>query len=798
MGRPHPRLTRRPPARAGRIGRAAAWAGACWLALIAGTYLVRVAAPNFIPGHLWRDAVGLATPSLGSVVSAAVRLAGGIALVAALLAGAAGQGRSWIRFAGGGRGTSLPPLLGPALGLGVCGTISYAAGFLGLYRTPALAALLVVPALTGVGALRRSARSVRDLVKASPRDVSRLAAGLAAVAWIGCALAAPVPETEMDSLKYHLGKPLRYLVEGKLAPNGNVFFRFPSLWEAGLTPLLGLGSEPAAKLLQPAVVGLLGLLLWAAVARAKPGAGALAAALLVAGYGTGRIAVTAKNDVLVALFVLAAFVLVREASGRGARARLLLAGLALGFALSTKSTALLGIAAVGVAHLAAARRVRVAALAAVTAGLVAGYAPWGARDWLEAGNPVFPFARGVFGAGMPPASERLLRDETHRYTAASYAGPLDKLRAPWSLAIAEGLWVLPAVALPGAVVLLRAGPLLPWAAAGLCALAVFAIGPPQPRYLLQGMPMLAGALELSLPLWGGVWPARLLAALVALDAGRGWTDYWSDRGARLAVTAGVAGADRYRLEKLTTYADAVAWADAHLPARAHVLIFGPTRAFPLARRTTLRTDYEKLPPLALAEDARDAAHLRRKLRQAGWTHLLYDRLNAVAWAEQMSILVPDHATLARWARVWRDRAALVYESPALDLRQGGFMLYDLRGPAGRGARFTLPGAEAFVHRPQALMHAGRLAEARADFDRLTRVAGAYALVRQARVAVFEAVLSRSEARRELEAVAATGFRSVWLFHTLSRYAREAGEPAAATEWRTRAEALAFRQEAWRP
>lgn len=768
-------------------------AAGCWVALLAGAYVTRVVLPNFVPVALWDDAVRLAAPSFRCVSAAAGSFAGSIALVVALLAAAAGQGAAWIRLLRAGPPRGGDPLIAMAVGLGVAGTASYALGFLGLYRPAALAASLAAGAAIGAGPLLRAIRSAGGPARGGA--AARVAGWCALIAWAGCVLAAPAPETEMDSLKYHLGKPRQYLLQGRIAPNPGVFFRFPSLWEATLTPLLGLGGEPAAKLLQPAVVGFLGLLVWSAMSRVRPGAGVLAAALVVAGYGTGRIAVTAKNDVFVALLVFAAFASILDPRRRGP-GRFLVAGIALGFALSAKSTALLGAAAVGAGYLAGAGRLRAAAPGLLAVGACLGYAPWGVRNWLEAGNPVYPFASALFQAGMPPASEALLREETHRYTAASYAALPDKLRAPWSLAIAEGLWLLPALALPAGLLLFRRGPGRAWAAAGLTALAVFAAGPPQPRFLLQGMPMLAGALELSLPVWRGGAGPPVLAAFVALDAIRGWSDYWSDRGGRIAVTAGCADPDRYRLEKLTTYAHAVRWVDERLPATAHVLIFGPTRLFPIARRATLRTDYERLPPLALAEASRDAAHLRRKLRQQGWTHLFYDRLNAVAWAEQMSRLTPGHAALARWERVWRDRAALIYESPVVDLRQGGFMIWDLRGPANGGARFVLPGSEAFAWEPAVLARAGRMAEARREFDRLARVAGPYALTRQAEVATFEGVLPRAEARRRLEAVAATGFRSVWLFSTLARYLEEAGEPSRAAAWRARADALAYRQEAW--
>jgi hypothetical protein len=181
------------------------------------------------------------------------------------------------------------------------------------------------------------------------------------------------------------------------------------------------------------------------------------------------------------------------------------------------------------------------------------------------------------------------------------------------------------------------------------------------------------------------------------------------------------------------------------------------------------------------------------MRQLGVTHCLYDRLRAVGRGEQLERLLPPDRALARWARWWRAHASLTYESPAFDPAQGAYELFEFvpraRGPA---PCFVLPGVEGWLWRAERLRRAGDAAEAYAVFDRIEAASGDVALVRQARVAIFESDLPHAEVRRRLEAVDALGFRSVWLLTTLARLAAEAGEGAAAATYRRRADALTWK------
>lgn len=777
-----------------------------WAALLAANYCVRSIAPDFAPGYLIRDALSLARWSFPA--AGLLWFSHAWALLLALLLGLAalGTGAPLLAWLAGDRRREklLSIFLSVAAGFGILGTALYGLGFTGLLRPAVLSPFLVLSALAGAAVLypvRGKGRARNRPARRPGIPGGKWLAGLALIAFLGYALSALAPETEMDSLKYHLGKPQQYALAGKIHVNANIFFKFPSLWEALLVPLMELGGEPAAKSAQPLVLLAVGGLLFAAANRSLPGTGTAAAVLLVTSYGAGRLAVTAKNDLLVGLFALAAFACWMESRRSRRRAWMAAAGLFLGFGLSVKYTAMLSVALIPLTMLAVEGKQAFRGSIPAFTWMALAYAPWGLRNWLETANPVFPFARALFGAGMLPASEFLLNQETHRYTAASYASVADRLRAAWSLAVTEHLWLIPALALPACVFSLRRRLAeFPWAFAGLAGIFLWASGPPQPRYLFQAFPFLCVAL--AAPALSARSGRRILAAGIFLVAGleavRGWTDYWSDRGARVAVAVGVIPPEEYRLEKLTTYADALAWAEAHFPPRANVLIFGPTRTFPLARRSTLRTDYEPLIPLALASESNDAAHLARKMRQAGATHMIYERLNGLAWSSQMRLLLPGDRAMKIWSEYWRGHARQVYESPVFDIREGVFMLFEFSRRPITGSTLVLPGSEAMLFDVEKLMEEGKVGQARKRFAAIGRAIGPYSFMRQAGVAIFESVTPRPQCRSTLEEVAASGWRSAWLYTTLARYAREEGDKATEEKWKALNARLAFRQGAWTP
>jgi len=755
-------------------------------------YLIRAVLPNVPPAARPDPFPGDGPAGLPVLLAhARAAFAAGLVLIAAL--GAGEPALAWLLGRRGDR------TLGCTAGLGLLGTALLGLGFAGLLRTGVLASILALPGLAGAAGWRAGAG--RSSHAGRPVPVQAVAAlVLAAVAVAGLLLSSLAPETDMDSLKYHLAGPAGWARDGRLAGGLALFDRFPSLWEALLVPALAFGGEPAAKMLAPAVAILGGLLLLAAVGRRSPLGGALAAGLWLTGYDVGRLAVTAKNDLLVSLFSLAAFAVLVGIRGRRGSAS---AGIFLGFACLVKPTALLSVAAIG--GLAAlgtgGRRGRSGRVLVLLAAAVAAASPWLLRNWMDTGNPAYPFGSGLFGAGPSPATALLLHEETHGYTAGRYATVWEKLAAPWTLIVAERHMLLPALLLPACLVALGCpGSARPWAAAGIVVTALWTLGPPQLRFLVQGLPFLCGAAELVLAAaWSrpAVRRAGLAVALAAtgLECARGWLDQWADRPARVRVALGLASPGAYRTARLTTFAEATTRANAILPLRARVFVYGDVRVWPLERRALLRTEYESFLPLDLAAASGTDARLKVRMRQFGSTHLLYDRNRAVGRGEQLELLLPPDRALVRWARWWRAHARLAWESPAVDPVQGGYSLWALDGSPGAPAppSLDLPGVEGWLFRAQRLRQAGRTAEARAVFAAVNAAAGDVAFVQQAGVAIFGADLPPAEVRRTLKAVEARGLRSVWLLTTLARLAADSGDEAEARDYSRKADALVWKR-----
>lgn len=217
----------------------------------------------------------------------------------------------------------------------------------------------------------------------------------------------PPGTNEYDSLTYHLAAPKLYLEAGEVYRivhdhHTNSPFNLEMLYTIGL----GLGSEAMAKSFHFATY----LLLIASVAgaarryagREDGHAPALAAALVGTLPPIVWEAGTAYVDLGMALGMWLALVCLIEwrCADQGGHRWLWLCGLSCGTALATK--ALGGVALLFCLLVALATAIRRGRLDwrglagfALLAGLVA--APWYARSWAYTGNPVYPYAYGLFG-----------------------------------------------------------------------------------------------------------------------------------------------------------------------------------------------------------------------------------------------------------------------------------------------------------------------------------------------------------------------------------------------------------------
>jgi len=203
-------------------------------------------------------------------------------------------------------------------------------------------------------------------------------------------LGALTPPFEYDELEYHLGSLADYRRAGRIVflPH-NFYSNLPQLTEM----LYLVGSDTAAKLLHWSFGVLTALALYAVANRLwAPRVAMTAAALFYCLPFVQDLSMTARVDLATTFFAMLAFgaLLLGNSGGNGTRfSVVLLAALAAGAAVATKWTAVPVVwlpCAVAVAV--AQRSFRsVTVFCLVSAVLVI---PWLLKNWLLAGNPVYP------------------------------------------------------------------------------------------------------------------------------------------------------------------------------------------------------------------------------------------------------------------------------------------------------------------------------------------------------------------------------------------------------------------------
>jgi hypothetical protein len=685
-----------------------------------------------------------------------------------------------------GRGAAAEAPLTAAAGFAVFGVAWLGAADCGLFGWPVIVALLAGGGLVGVARSAGPARSRSRRRRASPpsrRGASAGWGGRWAVACAGLAVAAMFagaigPETGMDALIYHLPRARGIALEGRVLPQPSLLYGFAPFWEAWLAAMLVVGGEPAARLLSPAVLVACGWLLWRAVDRDAPGAGVLAAALFLTSWLVLEAAGSVKNDPAAAWLACGAFAAALRARAGGGRWAALAGGLA-GSALLVKVTAGPAVLLAAAAAWLGGVRPRPRRLAVFAAAAVLVWLSWAAFNAVTEGNPAHPlWSGGSLHAPGPGAADNI-RAELRRYVRGRYDTVAEKLRAPWSLAVAEGATVLPILLLPAIVAALAAGAAGRWWTFGAAALvAAWSAGPPQPRYLLPALPLAAGALAIFGATAGAGrmarWRSGLLAVLMAAGAARGWLDPSRDLGARLDVALGRLPRDAYLRLRLTTCADALLEANV-APGAGRVLLFGERRVWPLERPCLAGWLDDRAPILRAAAASRDAAHLARKVRQLRGTTAVYNFVTASYLGVEQERTRPKGRALAVWADYWRAHAVLRYASPCSDDVDGEFATFDLVRVPRRGVPPPLlPAAEGWLEVCTRRAEAGDRVGALAALDRVTRLTGGYPVFALRRVWLAGDALPAAEARADLERAEAGGLRIAHLYVQLARAARREG------------------------
>ena len=343
-------------------------------------------------------------------------------LATAALIGTAGLGigsQLLHRLRPGGLSRGDRVVLGGGLGLGILGLMAFGLGLLGILSRWVFFGLLVVLIIL----LRREIADVIQVVQALKRP------GAGVTLYVGftlllALLAALTPPTDWDGLFYHLTGPAWALSVGRIGPPqvgaaSVPHLSFPGLMESLFLLAMTLRSDVVAKLLHWGFALLLGGLVYRLTSRhvgARLGWGAV-----VALYATPMIAVLAGwayNDLALAFFQVAALYAVlngferqgariREAGHRGRQQPGGLrwfgvgGGLA-GLAMGLKYTGVVcPVTLVALIIWDAARRKRSfkqalgqVVLFSAVAFVVA--SPWYLRNLAFTGNPVYPFAYGLW------------------------------------------------------------------------------------------------------------------------------------------------------------------------------------------------------------------------------------------------------------------------------------------------------------------------------------------------------------------------------------------------------------------
>jgi hypothetical protein len=517
--------------------------------------------------------------------------------------------------------------------------------------------------LLGIGVLVAGRRELLLYARAARRVRTRdrvVLAGVAVSVAMACGqfLAALAPPEAYDELAYHL--PFARAIDsphaaGQLLHAHDLYGNFPILGESLYATALDVDGTALVHAVQLAVV-LACVGLAAAVVRELCGdrAGVAAAVALLAYPDLMYLATTGYVDAATTAFQVGALLLVFRWLLRNTKADLPAAACLLGFAASTKYTALFTVAFVAVTVGVVAGRRASARPALVSAGVeLVICAFWYVKNLIRFGNPFWPF---YFG-------HQPLDDQTYsNFIAGVHAFGAQTiqtfLEVPWRFA--NDASIVPFVALSVVVVALALR-LTRWPAVYVLALVTywFWIESHQVRFLLSGVVVAIVAVVIAAAAGGRVERAALaIAALAAVVVVQANLRPFSPRTVSGAVLswlgspkAGYALGLDSRAAFFRRYtgcqAEAVAYLDLH-PSLSPVLVRQTSLAPWFARRTT----FGKLP-----DDAGTPARALSELRAGGF-HAALTRED-----EPASFASTDAASTAirgRLRPIWRHDGCTIF------------------------------------------------------------------------------------------------------------------------------------------
>jgi hypothetical protein len=331
--------------------------------------------------------------------------------------------------------------LAVGMGLAAMLTITHLLGITGLLAHRWIAA---APVAVGIALLARSTPWLLAAARTAERPAWLWAAALPAAGVLLAAACSPPgwlwasEAGGYDALSYHLMLPAEWLAAGRVWPvEHNVYSFLPGMMEAAFVHTAVLSGVPrddlaggegmgllSAQLLHAGITLLAALPAAAFARRLLDGGDPAAVRLAPAAAGCLVIATPwsvvtgslAYNEMAMMLLLFASAAAGADTAVAPAR-RWAIVGLLVGAACGCKPTALLmGAPFVGLVlmNTTPPRRVALAGAAGAVAGL-AMLAPWLMRNWIAAGNPVFPHLTGLFGLGHWTAEQASRYADAHRF-----------------------------------------------------------------------------------------------------------------------------------------------------------------------------------------------------------------------------------------------------------------------------------------------------------------------------------------------------------------------------------------------
>jgi hypothetical protein len=713
--------------------------------------LVLVLALKGYPG--WRDAVvekglwGASGVFSGVGLWAAMRghMWGVLGVVSLVLAGL-GAGAGVERLMGARSEIREKVILSLAFGWGVIGLVQQGLGEAGLYYPWVLRTEWGVLVATGlVMCVRwRVWEQFGGVVRGGGKP------------WVlaGCLMAAiflmtRLPDVHEDARIYHFAAPEQYLLTHKITVEAqNPSWHMPRGAEMGVLVPWHLGGIELAKSVN--LVWLLVMLgFMVGISREVYGSGewGLWGWVLVLGSGVvvGQVW-EGKNDIVVGALVSGALWGLMRASGgpstlrrgpldlaqgRGEETRTatgsgrgggrwwLLSVCLLGLAMRIKYTAGFFVAAYVVAgwiwgwkEVGRAGRVMVVG---VFAGAIAW---WSMESWLYLGNPVAPFMAGWFETlGWGVEYQRALRELHVTLSSEEARRGVDVLSGVWR-AMGE-----PGMGSVAVFILLPFGMLGARGRSGRIAILFMVIayglwagGARLTRYMVPLLPIggVLGAGALGSQSGGKRW----LRVLGVVAVGTGWLNaVLCLAPGGLGYLAGQEGKEGYLKSRYTTWWDAVSWVNGHVLVGGRVMFTGEDRRLHL--RVRVRSIAVVAEPLfwRLTKDSRDAAEVRKRVKQLGLTHQLHNFVSAeyraLAWYGGPGW---DERQLLLYADFVKSYLKPVLGPDRIDYDNGGFYAFEITRKPGKYPLFYLASTEGCFHDAFAMLGNGPAARILADAE----------------------------------------------------------------------------------